>query len=267
MRFMYSTLKSVREFGVIERAVHDTKVNSLIEFYSKLCNRMIGKYFIPVREVARFSGSGTRVLRTEGRPKIIKIHSISTIDFDAARTVIESNKYTYQGNTIMYNFTFPTGINNIEIDATYGEVESKKEVIVKTLTEINNATTIISLDSVEKLDIRDVLTIGDRVFIINDVDYTANTIVIDSYDSKRSIPIGSTMYCYGAVPLEIERAINLLIKHNKVLESQVGGRIKSEKTDGYSYELFSNQFYTTGIAEVDNIFQSFTESDFILEYL
>lgn len=267
MKFMYSTLKSVREFGVIERSVNDKKVNSLIEFYSKLCNRMISKHFIPVREVSRFSGSGTKVLRTGGRPKIIKINSISIIHSDAARTVIEGSKYTYQGNTIMHNYNFPIGYNNIEIDAIYGEVENIKEIEVETLTEINSESTTVQLNSVEELDIRDVLVIENRVFIINDIEYDTNIIHIDTPIDKKVIPIGSKLYCYGAVPLEIERAINLLIKHNKVLESQVGGRIKSEKTDGYSYEMFSNQFYTTGIAEVDNIFQSFTESDFILEYL
>lgn len=267
MKFMYSTLNSIRKFGVSPRSVTDDKAHTLIEFYSKMCNRMIEKYFIPVNDISRFHGKCNRLLRISGKSNLIRINSLTIINSDASRTLIDRSKYTYQGNTIMCNHSLPAGFNNIEINAVYGVIENHKEIEVKTLSDIKENTAFIELNNVQGLSRRDVLTFGSVVIIINDISYEDNIVFIDEYKDNKIITAGSTTTCYGAVPMEIERAINLLVQHSKALESQVGGRIKKEKTDAYEYEMFSNQFYSTGVPEVDSIFQSFSDSDFILEYL
>lgn len=267
MKFQYTTLKSVRDFGINNYVLNDTKTLSLIDYYSSLINRMVSKYFLPKREVKLFNGSGTRVMRVEGLPDIIKINKISTLYPDGSRTLLDASKYTFQGNTIINNFNFPRGYSNIEIDATFGVVSNKKFVEVENLEPINKDSTSIKLNSVEYLEVRDALIIGNNYFIINDIDYIYNDVFVDKNPNIFEIPISTKIECYGAAPIEIERAVNLLIKHNKSLENMVGGRIKKEKTDSYEYELFASQTYTTGIPEVDNILQTFADGEFMLQYL
>ncbi len=261
----YSTIKSVRDSGITEAKMADGEVSRLILQYSRMITKLIKIWFVPVSLKERFNGGG-KLIKTN-LPPVIKLLAVNIVNQDHSRTSLDSLEYEAIGKLIRFNNTTIDGVRNVELDGIFGEVENKKEVSVTITTDILEDSEYFDVLDASELEYKDVFIFDNTVLIANSIDYENNRITIDKQLNIKPIPSGSTTTCFGCIPLDIERAVNLMIKHNKTLTNQVGGRIKSEKTDDYSYELFQSGLYSTGVPEVDRILQTYLEDDIQLFYL
>jgi hypothetical protein len=265
MIFQYASIKSIRDYGISSAQLSDAITLQLIQKYSPMINRWTEQFFIPLQSVERVNG-GREIYRIPNK-KIIKVNSISLINYDRSRTPIDSLNYEVIGNLIKLDIYTPEAVKNLEIDGVFGTIENEKDIsITLTSSIIKDSTSFTVLDASE-LEERDVLVYGNYCIIVNSINYSTNTISIDKFAYNATIQSGTVLNSYGAVPILIEKAAQLLLKHNRTLENQVGGRIKTEKTDDYSYELFENKGTSSGITEVDNILNSFIEGNFDIVYL
>lgn len=155
---------------------------------------------------------------------------------------------------------FSEGYENYLFTGYSGWLEDQKELTV-TLTEA------LSLDEIYiKVSSAVNFSEGDSVLVysgadsfsavVNSVDYTNNKLMIDKADTKGvTYAIGSTLVCFGRIPNAIVWACTRLVINASALlapDATGGGgggggggvvnfeaRLKSEKTDNYSYTLFS----------------------------
>ncbi|MDF2615353.1 MAG: hypothetical protein K0Q47_8 [Sedimentibacter sp.] len=260
----YSTIKSVREMQISEAKMSDSEVLKLIHQYSASVSRLVNSWFVPVNVKQRFNGGGN-VIYT-GLPPVIKLFSANIVEWNQSRTLIDPLEYDGVGKIIRFKKRTQEGIKNIEIDGLFGHIDNNKVVPVKTTTDISQGSVSFGVEDASELEERDVFIFNNRVIIANSIDYENNTVIIDKQLSSKIIESGSETICFGCVPFDIERAINLMIKNGKKLEKLIGGKLKSEKTDDYEYEVFQSGDMSTGIPEVDRILQTYLEGEVTINY-
>jgi hypothetical protein len=266
MIFEYTTIASIRSYGVTALQMSDIKVKKLIMQYSQLLNRWTELWFAPIATKERFSGGG-KLINISGKPPLIKLNAINIINIDGSRTPIEPGYYESLGKSIRFAKRTPEGIRNVEVDGVFGLVDSPKEVHVKTTTDIAKDSISFSVEDASLLEERDIFVFGNRCIIANSINYENNTISIDKQGEIKTIQAGTEIICYGQCNMLVEEAVNLLVKNYKILKGQIGGGIKTEKTDDYSYEVFELKGNTTGITEVDRIVNILNNDSTIIEYL
>lgn len=261
----YSTIKSVRDSGISQAKMADGEVSRLIYQYSRMITKLVKIWFTPVSLKERFNGGGN-VIKT-GLPPVIKLFGVSIVNQDQSRTALDPLEYEAIGKIIRFNKRTIEGVRNIEVDGIFGEIDNRKSVPVKITTDIVEGSVSFDVEDASELEMRDIFVFDNKILIANSIDYENNRVMIDTQGEIKPIGAGSETICYGCVPYDIERAINLMIKHSKTLENQIGGKIKSEKTDDYQYELFQSGELSTGIPEVDRILQSYIDGEVSIDYL
>lgn len=265
MIFQYASIKSIRDYGITSAQMPDALALQLIIKYSSMINKWTEQFFIPLQSVERVNG-GKEIYRIPNK-KIIKLNSINLINYDLSRTPIDSLNYEAIGNLIKLLIVTPEAVKNLEINGVFGTIENEKDISIILTSSIVKDTTSFTVLDASGLEERDVLVYGNYCIIANSINYSTNTISIDKFAYNLTISSGTELRSYGAVPILIEKAIQLLLKHNRTLENQVGGKIKTEKTDDYSYELFEIKGTTSGVTEVDSILNSFIEGNFDIVFL
>lgn len=264
MLFQYCSIKSLRDYGVSSNDISDALALKLIIDYSSLINQLTEQFFIPQTLIERISG-GTKLIKIANK-SIIKINSIYTISNEFIEELIETTNYRIDKNLIIFNIFTPEGIRNIKINGVFGNINNSKDISFTSTSNIIKDSTTFTVNDTTGLEENDVIVYGNYCIFINSINHQTKTITIDKFPYTFSINSGTQFNCYGSVNPLITKCILMLVKNYKSLQSQVG-RIKSEKTDDYEYELFESFGNSTGIVEVDNILNSFINSQFNIEYL
>jgi hypothetical protein len=261
----YSTVKSIRDIGIPSTKMSDSEVSRLIYQYSATISRLVKLWFVPVNLKERYNGGGNVIVT--GLPPIIKLFGVNIVNWDQSRTLIDPLQYDAIGKIIRFEKRTLEGIKNIEVEGIFGEIDNTKNIPVKITTDIIEGSTSFGVEDASELEARDIFVFDNKILIANSINYVNNTVSIDTQGSIKPILTGFETTCFGCVPYDIERAVNLMVKNNKILEKQIGGKIKSEKTDDYEYELFQSGEMSTGVPEVDRILQTYLDSEVTIDYL
>ncbi len=261
----YSTIKSVRDSGITQAKMSDGEVSRLIQQYSRMITKLLNIWFVPVSQKPRFNGGG-KLIKTN-LPPIVKLIGVNIVNSDQSRTALDKLSYEAIGKIIRFEKRLLDGVRNVEVDAIFGEIENQKEVAVKITSDIEENSEFFYVEDASELEIRDIFIFDNKILIANSIDYENNKVLIDKQLNMKPIISGTETVCFGQVPIDIEQAVNSLIKHHRVLSKQIGGKIKSEKTDDYEYELFQSGELSTGVPEVDKILQNYLEGELTIDFL
>lgn len=265
MKFSYTTLAEIRSFGITQLQIPDADVQKLIKLYSDRFNRLVGKVFAPLESKILLNG-GDALYKIPGSP-VLKVKGVTSLLSDGTRMPISPNQFSILDYTLVkFEPKLREGLANVELLLVQGEMEGQKEVEVEITSAINSGLTTFTVIDSSNLEVRDVLTFGRIMFIINDIDYATNTVTIDDPLNIPLIPIGSKTTCYGQVPMLVEEAIKLFIKNHRSLQSQKS-TFKSESIGNYSYTKQDGAIVTTGVTEIDNIVNLFSDDEFNITYL
>lgn len=266
----YTTISSLQQRG-FKRYTNTDDIIRVIEDYSRKVNLLTEQLFMPIHLIERYIkvDNWSRLINTKN--KIIAINSISykADGSDTVYTVDESNYIPYDSyielGTGLQSFDYETelslvfGANYVRyrfnVDGIFGWIEKKQEPFQTTLTQdlVSNATSL-TLSDVSELEPKDFLTIGKLNILIDTVDYNTNTITFDKLPTLKTVNSGTSCISYGKLLPDIERATILLCLASKKIEA-LGGRLKSERTDRYSYSLETGSI--SGVAEVDQILANY----------
>jgi hypothetical protein len=299
MKFAYTTLQSVRDFGISSTDVSDDLVRKLIPIYSDRVNTVCGQIFAPLqRNVNVNIDGGSNDIHVPGSP-IVKINSINFTDMQGNQTVIDPSNYALQDNNWVKFFV--KQVNDITLavlkswyyDSYYtdyslygslfldgktfedylilnciiGNIENNKDIVVNLSSPITTGTTSFTITDASVLEPGDVFVFNNNMLIADSIDYATNTITIDQAPNMPTIPSGSTVEVYGRTPLLIEQVLNLFIKHHENLSASQGGTLRRERIGSWFNETSGNTTGMTGINEIDNILYLFTKDDIQVDYL
>jgi len=253
----YTTIAALRAEGLTSTECPDAKVKYLIRLMSAVVDKMTNQWFSPVEAAFRFDG-GDKLIRMYNSVKILELTNPVTVihqnplDEDSEiEEEFESGDYAIAERFIKKTYgKWPKGVRNIIVRGVFGWLEQARDKVETTLTTalVTNAVEAVVTD-VTGFVIRDLVQFYDDVnmvqAIITDIDYTNKKLKFDSVWSIPTLAIGSKARTWGAVPVGIERIVQMLVMkyRAKLSEGQGGalaGRIKSEDTDNYSYSLFDN---------------------------
>jgi hypothetical protein len=264
MRYEYASITSLSEY---KKLFSSDMLKSLSRLYSDRINRITRKVFIATPNTIRVNPYDSTLIPIPG-PKIIKIESITAEYSNGGRLVLNPGDYSIQGNNLIRLNSIPRhGLDALEIGYIMGEVESPKEVEVVLDSPIGPYEVSASLVDASQVEPRDVLVFGKTIIIVNSVDYESNIIDFDDVGNIQTIGQGTGTTCYGQVPIQIEEAVKLFVKHHKKLQG-FSGRIKSERIGkSYSYDSVGLENTITGIAEIDSVLILFINDDFDILYL
>ena len=234
---------------------------------SEHLQKTLGMIFTPQSEEVNCRG-GKNYLEHPSSYPFLEVNSIlyqnSGIEYDEENVIVE--KWAIKQR---YGRKF---IHDMTIDGTFGYLDNINKTQTNNASELTRESDEMELDSVNNFMIGDIVDItdGDESYriIVNAIDRENKTISFDAItDFGEEIAIGSSITRWGTIPYMIRRATILLYKKlNTAIGSsdyedeQLQGRIKTEKTDNYSYTLFTNQEthgsggkpYLTGDEMVDN---------------
>lgn len=263
MKYEYASLSSLSEY---KKQFSPEVLRNLSKLYSDRINRIVGKQFIATPKILKVNPF-SKLFKVPGSP-IIKVNSIYADFHDGSRTFLEPSRYEVkENNLIRLKDLAIEGVEALEINCIMGLMEYPKDIQVELVTQIEAYESTATLNSTEGLEVRDVLTYGNTPIIITGIDYTNNIIDFDDVGNIPTMPIGATLSCYGQVPLQIEEAVKLFIKHHKKLQG-FAGRITSERIGkSYSYDTTGLESSITGIAEIDSILFLFINDDFDILFL
>lgn len=266
MDYKYASIASLREYGLNTIQYPDDLLKRLVRLYSDRVNRILGREFIAAPKTKRVNPFSS-LFKIPGS-SIVKVDSITVNYTDGSSALLEPSYYEVKENNLIQlkNLTIE-GIDALDIGLITGDMEYNKVVEVELATAISSYEVSAQLVDVSQLEPRDVLVFGNTTIIINSVDYDSKIIEFDDVGNIRPIPIGTKTTCYGQVPVQIEEAIKLFIKHHKKLQG-FSGRITSERIGkSYSYETTGLEASITGIAEIDSILFLFINDDFDIVFL
>jgi hypothetical protein len=263
MKYFYSDIASVREIsGLTPDDISDEEIYRQIRWCSERINDVTGQYFWPEINVFKWSGKGDRTIHSPDLIPIIKVKKLS-INYNKTRVdeLVGMRKLIYEvwsgveeidpkyyevfeRHIEMINGTFPCGSQNIEIDGVLGWIENAKEVETTSTQDLTDGAQSLTVTSAADFDEKDVVdVIGNKSvrFIISKI--VDNTLYFEAVKLRQTISSGAKVLTYGRVPELIERALALVVKARA--EMMVTGNdlprsmIQSEKTDSYSYKLFT----------------------------
>jgi len=289
MEFQYTTIQRLRDEGLSVTDVPDARALELIKDMSDFINLLTDQWFQPVEATYYLDGKGDDILHVPNLIPIIKLTTLSlddtAIDADTyvvkerliekisstfSMPIMESNNL---GDLEIRKKGFTAGVGNYEALGVYGWLASNKDISTTTTTDIEASDTEVELDSVDGIEVRDTVIIGDDSLyvIVETVDIVNSKITFQSVGTITTISSGAAVRCYGATPRMIERACIRLIVQSKMglaetrsLKAEIRSRIKSERTDNYRYELFplaGEGAYggITGISRVDAILDHYSK--------
>lgn len=268
----YTTATSLASAKVSLAGFTDDEVHALIQATSAYVEHLTSQVFNPISETFVWDGRGRRLTYDPRLLPIIEATSV-TIDWNkvdnkdddpnanldsddpiltlasagAGAITLISSDYVVDGRVIQRLRTnWPIGPRMIQVVGVLGWLDPVRAKVTTTTSEIiaSNATEVDVVDA-SKFEVRDVCLIGSLTVILTAI--TANTLKFDSVGTlPASVAASTAVNTWGKVPLPIERLTNyLLAKEVRALEAQEDGqavldpaRIRKERTDNYSYELF-----------------------------
>jgi len=212
----------------------------------------------------------------------------------ADRTSFPPDDFVIRGRFVELLYArFFRGRGNVVLDAYTGwmdwfDQESRSTTLRKVETDI---TTAINYDGTEAIvtslndfDLRDVLVFEKNdttrevlgMAIVNGIETGTSKLQFDKLKTKnkQQLPIGTKVVTFGAVPRLIERATILILKklQHKINSEEYderlfGEKLKSEKTDRYSYTLYGGAdgggVGITGDSLVDSQLSKYTEPPYV----
>lgn len=275
-KFFYTSLSRLRTAGVESVILDDTQARDAIRHYSNYLNRILDSWFWGIRMTVGLSTvTNKRFLALPNQVPILKVESIVTIASSGDETELESGSYRVDWRQIELETVLSASIANVRLTGVFGHVEPIKYLEDMTLVKaVSNGDTTIELDtctpgistegsddSDDAIDENDVLIFYNsnqyelgRALVLS-VDYTANKATVDKvYGLRASLPIGTTVRCYGGIPRIIEKALIQFVLDNRYpqgssnLIRQIDDRtIVSEHVDNYSWSKDSSRMEPTGL--------------------
>lgn len=210
------------------------------------------------------------------------------------RTTYNPDEYTIRGRIVELLYSnFYAGRNNVLIDCYTGlmdwfDTDSRNVTIRKVIGELNGAINHDAvecvLQSTEGFRVRDVVLFESNdtsrtllgTVIVNETDHANKKLKFNKLKTlnEAAIPTGSRVLTFGAVPLLIERATLLLFKKlmygvntDEYEDAMFGTKLRSEKTDRYSYTLFGGKdgggIGITGDPLIDSQLGKFSEPNHV----
>lgn len=268
----YTTVDSLIKRG-FKRFSDPADIMRTIEDYSSLIDAYTDQYFGPRR--LKFSNiimsDWSKIIDL---PQRIPIIHIDKIEYSGTRSnnfiTLSSEDYFAQQRKIILSkglyhqspeLELQSSIDGrypsfkFNVDGIFGWVEERDFFETTCNHQINQQSTSAVLESTEGIYPKDYILINDKYQILVDtVDDATQTITFDAIRDIKTIASGSKFVVYGKLLKDIETAAIQLCMASKKLESHIGGRIKYEKIDRYSYV---NELTTTGVATVDQILSSY----------
>lgn len=263
MKYEYASITALRDY---QKTFDTDTLKKLIRLYSDRVNRLTAKEYIASQKTVRVT-LFNQLIKLSGSP-IMKINTVTALYPDGSTALLDTSNYILQeNNLIQVKNLQEQGVEALEINYIAGCMEGAKEFQVELISPIRAYEVQARLKDASGLEERDVLVFGNTVIIINLIDYASNTIYFDVTGNIPTIPQGAKTICYGQVPLQIEEAIKLFVKHHKKLQG-FSGRITSERIGkSYSYDSTGLDNTITGIAEIDSILFLFINDDFDILFL
>lgn len=268
--FVYVTIKELRDEGVEEAQHPDNRVYNRILDASNQINTTTKQIFVPVEESIRLNGNGDKLIHHPQLIPIIKITEAYLVASDGSEDSLDLTAFEIEDRLILYlNNKFKYGLRNYRFVGVFGWIENTKNVETETTAHILPDDTEIVLDDVSKLDPGDVLLINGYYFLTHDINYTESKALIDKARLKvTQIDSGATVKCYGAPPRLIKKVAKQLtilnlpdMSSEQAQDSEEELRLKSEKTDNYSYTYFkpeeSGGLSATGDYKIDELLAQF----------
>ena len=210
------------------------------------------------------------------------------------RTSYNADEYVIRGRLVELLYTnFYAGRNNVLIDCYTGfmdwfDRDSRNITIRKVVDELNGAINHDAvecvLQSTDGFRERDVILFESNdtartlfgAAIINGIEHTNKKLKFNKLKTlnEATILTGSRVLTFGAVPLLIERATLLLFKKlmhgvntDEYEDAMFGTKLRSEKTDRYSYTLFGGKdgggIGITGDPLIDSQLDKFSEPNHV----
>lgn len=307
--FQYTTIDRIRREGFNSGQIPDADVLPLIQDASQILTDILGQWFNPVREQKLLDGHGSSLIYYPNRIPFIEVISlgerftanatgvrlprrIDVLVGSGDRVVYNPDEFYIRGRYVELNFSNSfDGRANVEIDAYTGlldwfDISSQNQSIRKEETDLTTEVThedeeaiVTSVNNFRPRDIllfekndttREVLAFS----IANSIDRVNKKFEMDEIKTlnEQTLPVGTKVVTFGAVPSLIERATILILKKlvhgygtNSYENSVFGSKLKGEKTDRYSYTLYGDKdgggIGLTGDPFIDSQLGKFSEPD------
>ncbi len=310
----YATVATFRSItGVTEENEPDISNDMIrqgIVRASEHIDKATGETFLPKKETVHIDGRGENLLY---HPSIYPILDITSISINNDKSLSSIGVFALSGGTETLNAdtyertsdhqfvkllgsnglslctisAFPRGAQNIILDGLFGWMEPEKEYTTMLTTEIKHDSTSLKLNSVDYVEVGDILVFGDMDGGSNDilhwvevitVDYTTKNITFEAIGRKPGIPLRpftTAVSCFGRVPFGIVHGTAILAK-NRMIPGLVGENfvgnegIKSMRTDAFFWSRFTSQeqgggatFSLTGDQYADSLIDGYMRPPYI----
>lgn len=272
MLYQYSTLKRLRDEGLPKTTLSDAATLQRIRLASEMINKVTGQYFSPTREDdTPLSGEESSNMIFSNFIPILQLERIIYEPIGATPAQLEDDEFAIKRSRFIRRISatsfleerhprlfnekavFLEGTNNYKVTGYTGWLENLKNVSTTLTTTLTEDALEMTLDDVTGFDGDDMVVLydsvsGDRaVIMLNSVDYTTNKFQIDAARLKGATfsDTVTTVTSFGSPPNSIIWACNrITISEASALYSSGGvevdtTKIKTEKTDNYSYTKFS----------------------------
>jgi len=269
---LYTCPTRIREAGV-DADLPNERLWAQINWISAAINKLTGQFFQPYETTTRVDGRDSSIVGHRALVPIIKLAKLTIYDTDhnpgglrrrrmwlpqtipledadvlLAGAIVDADAYRVADDRRTVELLagrFPDGRQNVEMDGVFGWMEDVAEASTTTTTDINDASTSVTLDSVDGIYFDDTLDITDtndnqvRLWVLT-VDVTTKEITFDKVNWIRGTVLsGATVKRYGRVPRGVERIALRMVELQAVNSAApTTGRIRSEKVDEYSISFF-----------------------------
>lgn len=294
--FAYVTVEQVRDNGIPDTLIADTKLRELIRVVSHWINRLTHQWFLPVRLRYQVDGQHGSVAYAPNLIPILDFFSLRLTKAGLFDLELPDVSYQVKARYVMmltHTMRLPSMPHFVVLDGVFGWlVDDYTKVQCRTVAQLDVTQADITagekeilVDSVAGITPGDAILIGSEPepqsypSIVKAVVSTAPLKIIFEPIVPFSLPSGTKIVKYGRVPDRIQYAMMLLIRDliqggwGKVGEYDtsdspggIGTRLNSESVEGYSYSLSplkaingpGGGAITTGNALVDDILTEFT---------
>jgi len=268
MDFMYTSVARLRSEGLTAADLSDALAIQRISLISRMINRITGQYFQPVwYEALKLSGRDSPLIFLPDLEPIIKIVELALTPKGYDPEILEEDDYVLHSERFIARIAstvgrvaqlasanWVEGYSNYTFKGYAGWLEDVKEVEANIVTaDLVQDAEEIEVDDASNFDEGDFVVVvsGDDRFgaLLNSVDYGDNKFGIDKAQTKgKTYPIDADVITFGKVPIPIVWACTRMVVNQSALLIPDGGEIpdpafesklKTEKTDNYSYTLFS----------------------------
>jgi hypothetical protein len=223
----------------------------LVRKSSELVNMLTQQIFNPMSAVKYLNGKGDDMVAEVQAFPIIKINSLQNkagqeyTDLDLDYIELTA------GDRIIVNTQgdFNEGVRNVVLDAIFGWLEDRREIVTTTEGAINSSTEEVAVEDASELQSGDVFVIGKHTFFIygfganNVIKFDKNPEIVEEIDA------GATIEVFGRVPKPIQELTNYLLEQAVLgrktgttsTATQTDQQIKREETVDYKIEFFENK--------------------------